>query len=192
MQVGTNSNYIPLQRRLEYYIIMYFWKITRDLVLNIDGTMEHKINTRKHHRHGIQCIIEFPQNRNRAQSLQENSITAFRPRLYNSLPKYRRDIESIKSLKFKIELGKFIELIPDEPKWSTMSPRQEATASLTSYLIGALKKSTISVETVESPIRPLSRLNQCKLTNIRYTQREFKSKFSTLLKAYDGYIHWKQ
>ena len=155
-------------------------------MLNIDGTMEHKINTRKHHRHGIQCIIEFPKNRNRAQSLQENAITAFGPQLYNSLPKYRRDIESIKSSKFKIELGLFFGIIPDEPKRPTMSPRQEATASLTSYLNGALKESTISVE---SPIRPLSRLNQCKLTNIRYTQREFKRKFSTLLKAYDGYIH---
>ena len=51
-----------------------------------------------------------------AQSLQENAITVFKPRLYNSLPKYLRDIESVKTEKFKFELDKFLELIPDEPK----------------------------------------------------------------------------
>ena len=48
--------------------------------------------------------------------LQENAITVFVPRLYNSLPKYLRDIESVKTEKFKFELDKFLELIPDEPK----------------------------------------------------------------------------
>ena len=51
-----------------------------------------------------------------AQSLQENAITVFGPRLYNSLPKYQRDIESIKTEKIKFELDKFLELIPDEPE----------------------------------------------------------------------------
>ena len=32
------------------------------------------------------------------------------------LPKYLRDIESVKTEKFKFELDKFQELIPDEPK----------------------------------------------------------------------------
>ena len=30
--------------------------------------------------------------------------------------KYLRDIESVKTEKFKVELDKFLELIPDEPK----------------------------------------------------------------------------
>ena len=50
------------------------------------------------------------------QSLQENAITVFGPRLYNSLPKYQKDIEIVKTRKFKFELDKFLELIPDEPK----------------------------------------------------------------------------
>ena len=37
-------------------------------------------------------------------------------RLCNSLPKYLRDIESVNTEKFKFELDKFQELIPDEPK----------------------------------------------------------------------------
>ena len=57
--------------------------------------------------------------RNPAQSFQENAITVFGPRLYNSLPKYLRDIESAKNEKFKFELDKFLELIHDETKMPT-------------------------------------------------------------------------
>ena len=68
------------------------------MVPNIEGTMEHKIKTRKHPRHGTQCVIQYPTNRNPAQSLQENALTVFiGPRLYNSLPKYLREIESVKT-----------------------------------------------------------------------------------------------
>ena len=56
------------------------------------------------------------EKQNQTQSLQENAITVFGPRLYNSLPKYPRDIEIVKTEKFKFELDKFLELIPDEPK----------------------------------------------------------------------------
>ena len=101
----------------------------------IDVTMGHKIKIRKHIRHGTQCVIQYPTNRNPAQSLQENSITVFGLRLYISSPKYPRDIESVKTEKFKFELNNFLELIPDEPKCPTMSPHQEATASSTSSLI---------------------------------------------------------
>ena len=56
--------------------------------------------------------------RNPAQSLQVNSITVFGPPLYNSMPKYLRDIESVKTEKFKFELNKFLDTIPDQPKMS--------------------------------------------------------------------------
>ena len=103
-----------LQRRRERYVIIYIWKITQQMVPNIDGTMGDNIKTRKHPRHGTQCVIQYPTNRNPAQSLQENAITVFGPRLYNSLPKYLRDIESVKTEKFNFELDKFLELISDE------------------------------------------------------------------------------
>ena len=70
-----------LQRRRERYIIIYIWKITQHMVPNIDGTIGHTIKTRKHPRHGTQCVILYPTNRNPAQSLQENAITVFGPRL---------------------------------------------------------------------------------------------------------------
>ena len=105
-----------LQRHRERYIILYIYKITQHNVPNIDGTMGHKIKTRKHPRHGTQSVIQYPTNRKPAQSLQENAISVFGPRLYNSLPKYLRDIGSVKTEKFKFELHKFLQLIPDEPK----------------------------------------------------------------------------
>ena len=83
---------------------------------NIYGTMGHKVKTRKHPGHGTQCVLQYPTNRNPAQSLQENATTVFGPRLYNSLPKYLRDMESIKTENFKFELAKFLQLIPDQPK----------------------------------------------------------------------------
>ena len=86
------------------------------MVPNIDGTIGHKIKIRNHPRHGTQCVIEYPTNRNPAQSLQKNAITVLGPRLYNSVPKYLRDIESDKTVKFKFEPDKFQGLIPDEPK----------------------------------------------------------------------------
>ena len=64
-----------LQRHRERYIIMYIWKITQHMVPNIDGTMGHKIKTRKHPRHWTQCVIQYSTNRNPAQSFQENAIT---------------------------------------------------------------------------------------------------------------------
>ena len=86
------------------------------MIPNINGTMGRKIRTRKHPRHGTQCVIQYPTNRNPAQSLQENATTVLGPPLYNSLPKYLRDIGSVKTEKFKFELDKFLELIPGEPK----------------------------------------------------------------------------
>ena len=105
------------------------------MVPNIDGTIGHTIKIRKHSRHGTQCVIQYPTNRNPAQSLQENAITVFGSWLYNSLPKYLRDIESVKTEKFKFELNKFLELIPDERKMPNYVIASEATASSTSSLI---------------------------------------------------------
>ena len=60
--------------------------------------------------------FQYPTNRNPAKSLQENAIIVFGPRFYNSLPKYLRHMESVKTEKLKFQLDKFLELIPDQPK----------------------------------------------------------------------------
>ena len=79
------------------------------MVPNIDGTAGHKIQTRKLPSRGTQCVIQYPTNSNPAQSFHENAITVFGPRFYNSLPKYLRDIGSVKMKKIKFELNKFLE-----------------------------------------------------------------------------------
>ena len=105
------------------------------MVPNIDGTIGHKIKTRKHRTQGTQFVIQYPTNINPAQSLQENAITVFGLRLYNSLPKYLRDIEGVKTEKFKSELDIFYRSFLMTQKCPTMSPHQEATAFSTSTLI---------------------------------------------------------
>ena len=52
--------------------------------------------------------IEYPTDINSTQSLQENAITGFGPRLYNSSPEYLRDMRKMKSDKFIFELDKFL------------------------------------------------------------------------------------
>ena len=106
-------------------------------------------------------IIQYPTNRNPAQSLQENAITVFVPRFYNSLPEYLIDTESVKTEKFRFELDKFLELIPDEPKMPNCVTHQEATASSTSSLIRGLKEFT---KVVQSSTRPWSSLSCFEIT----------------------------
>ena len=102
------------------------------MVPNIDDKMGHKIKTRKHPRYGSQCVIQYPTNRNPAQSIQENAITVFGPHLHNSLPKYLRDIESVKTEKFKFEREKFLELIPDKTKMPNYVTASGSNTSSTS------------------------------------------------------------
>ena len=101
-----------------YNYITYIWKIT----LQIYGAKDRWYNgaQNKHQKQSKRwnrvCRVCEPTKRSIAQSLQENTIIVFGPRLYTSFPKYLRDIESLKTAKFKFELDKFLKLITDEPK----------------------------------------------------------------------------
>ena len=57
-----------LQRRSERYILIYIWKITHRKGQNIVGTMGHKMKNRKYQRHGTQCVIQYPTDRNPART----------------------------------------------------------------------------------------------------------------------------
>ena len=81
------------------------------------------------------CFIEYPTNRNPAQSLHENAIAVSGPRLYNSLPIYLRDIGRVTTEKFKFYLNKFLELIPDKHKMPNyVTAVRSNTASLNMQL----------------------------------------------------------
>ena len=137
-----------LQRRRERYIIIHIWKITRHMVPNIDGTMGHKIKTRKHPKHGTQCVIQYPTNTNPAQSLQENAITVFGPRLYNRCQNIWETSKVLKLKNSNLSSTNFWSSFLMSPK---MSPHKEATAYSTSSLIWGLKEFT---KVVESQTRP--------------------------------------
>ena len=126
------------------------------MVPNIDGIIGHTIKTRKHPRHGTQCIIQYPTNRNQSQSLQENAITVFGPWLYNSLLKHLRDIESLKLKNSNLGSTSFSTPFLISQKCPTMSLHQQAITSTTRSLIGGLKEFTT---VVESPNHPWSSLS---------------------------------
>ena len=98
---------------------MYIWKITQHTVPKMYGTMRHTMKSKNHPRHGTRNVIKYPTNRSLTQSPQKNTTNVFGPPSYNSLPaKYLKDIESVKTAKLKVELDKFLKLIPYEPKMS--------------------------------------------------------------------------
>ena len=86
-------------------------------------------------RHGTQFAIARAHNK---QTLHNpfkkcNNYSGIKC-IYNLLPKYLRDVKSVKTFFLKFDRQKFIDLIRDEPKM-----RQEETAFLISYLIMGLR-----------------------------------------------------
>ena len=69
------------------------------------------------------------------------------------MPKYLKDIESIKTEKFKFKLNKFLELIPDEPKMSN-NDTASGSNNILDQLIHLRAQGIYKV--VESPTRPRS------------------------------------
>ena len=80
---------------------------------NLDCAMGHKIKTGNHPRHETPCVIRTQQTETQYNLFKKLQITVFGPLLYNSMPKYLRDIGSVKTEKLKFELVNFPELIPD-------------------------------------------------------------------------------
>ena len=102
--------------------------------------------------------VDYPINKIPTQSLQENAITVFWPRLYNSLPKYLRDIESAKTEKLKFEFDRFLELISDVPKNAQLCLRNKKQQHYCQDVSSEGSRNLPRIE-VESPTRPRSRLS---------------------------------
>ena len=73
----------------------------------------------------VLLIVQQPTNRDPAKSLQENAITVFGRWLYDSLPKYLRDIERVKLKKSNLRSTNFKNSFLISPKGPTISPHQE-------------------------------------------------------------------
>ena len=121
---------------------------------------------------------EYPTNRNPAQSLQENAITIFGPRMYNArpkCPKYTmskclRVIKSVKTEKFTFDIDKFQELIPDTPKvtnYVTAAGNNSILHQLSHHKAQEIHNGgDVSKEHLMSPTRPWSRFN-CNETSAK-------------------------
>ncbi len=102
-----------LERRRERYIIIYTWKIINKHVPNVSGT---GITTRNHPRLGVTCVPPKVNIRaGRVTTIRHHSLPVVGPRLYNSLPGYLRNINSVNSEIFKNRLDNFLKHVPDEP-----------------------------------------------------------------------------
>ena len=145
------------------------------MVPNIDGAMGHTLKPRKHPRHGTQCVIQYPTNRNPSQSLQENAITVFGPRLYNSLQKYLRDIERVKLKNSNLSSTSFWSSFLISQKCPTMFTASGSNSILDQLTHLRLKEFT---KVVESPTRPWSSLSCFEATPSIQVSKHITKKYS--------------
>lgn len=83
----TFIHYSLFQSLYKYNICTYTLRQSQQIVTNIYGTEKHKIKTRNH---SIHAVPKSTQQKN-----QENAITKYGPRLFNSLPKYGRHMQKM-------------------------------------------------------------------------------------------------
>ena len=104
-----------LQRRFERYKILYVWKI-------LDGRVpEANVNQAPtNDRMGRLCLI--PSLKQKERKKRESSFQVTGPRLFNSLPKYLREIKNCPIEIFKEKLDELLGRVPDEPKIGGLMP----------------------------------------------------------------------
>ena len=73
---------------------------------------------------GRRCLIPKINHRSRKaiQTLKENSFQVNGPNLYNSLPKHIRNMKKSTLDEFKMELDKYLQRMPDQPKIDGLIP----------------------------------------------------------------------
>ena len=97
----TLYNYVYLEDYTAYHA-KYWW---------YNGTQNKKQKTSK------TCAIQYPTNRNPAQSLKENEITVFIGLACTTRRQKKRETSKVLKLKnSNLSSKKFLELIPDKPK----------------------------------------------------------------------------
>ena len=96
------------QRRLERYRILYVWKIHRRIVPNcgLEFTSEET-------RRGAEVLIP---NLKGTSKGRDQSFQVHGGKLFNSLPKYLRNMAGKNLDDFKEKLDNYLQSIPDEPK----------------------------------------------------------------------------
>ena len=104
-----------LERRRERYRIIYVWRVLEGQVPNVGSD---RIVSREHERRGRECIpprVRSSANRH-VQNLIYTSLPVHGQNLFNSLPRSLRNLKGCKVDKFKAELDKFLQTVPDQPR----------------------------------------------------------------------------
>ena len=112
-------NLYSLERRRDRYRIIYVWNILEHHVPNFthydNGTENGGIKSYYHIRHGRKCSIRLVE-RGPYRSIINGSLSIQGARLFNSLPRYIRNLSGCSKEHFKRNLDKFLATIPDEPQ----------------------------------------------------------------------------
>ena len=113
-----NLRIYSLQRRYERYFILYTWKILEGMVP--DCGIKVLISDRR----GRYCPLPpLPKTRSKLINLKEQTFQIWGPKLFNCLPSQLRNMTGCGIDKFKACLDNYLQLIPDEPKTETLTPR---------------------------------------------------------------------
>ena len=106
------------QRRIEWYKIIYTWKVLENVVPNCGIESLSDESTRN----GRSCQIRRLIGSQKLRTMRESSFQVAGPRLFNSLPKSIRNLTKISVDEFKGKLDQFLSEIPDQPKVSGLTP----------------------------------------------------------------------
>ena len=95
---------------------MYIWKILEGLVPNISSN-GRDITAVWTARRGRVCSVPgiLPSASVRIQNIRRASFAINGPRLFNSLPKFVRDITKCDKDVFKAQLDHYLKIVPDQP-----------------------------------------------------------------------------
>ena len=106
------------QRRFERYRILYTWKILEGLAPNC-GVVESTTD-----RAGRQCSVPTlkTKSRQKIKTLRNQSFQVNGPQLFNTLPKYIRDMSNCSVTDFKEKLDQYLSVIPDQPLIGNLIP----------------------------------------------------------------------
>ena len=107
-------NIYSLERRRERYRIIYTWCILEGIVPNFNYTQgKGGIYSYINQRLGRKCHLKSFNHGHK--TIWKDSLSEEGPRLFNSLPKYLRNICNCSKDTFKKELDHFLQSLPDEP-----------------------------------------------------------------------------
>ena len=124
----THMKMLSVQRRLERYRMLYTWKILETLAPNC-GIME--IPESNQSRQGRRLEILKSKGNAQTNKLKEQCFQVNGSKLFNCLPKYLRNMSSLKKNQskcavslddFKEKLDQYLESISDQPRIDGLSP----------------------------------------------------------------------